>query len=145
MAFEIKNFAGKVLLTIEGDTLRGANLRGANLEGANLSAFSLVPERGFFTAYKKLDGGVIAELLIPEGASRTSSLVGRKCRASEALVVGLSGPSGKPVRKCTSTYDPEFVYQAGKTVVPDKYDPDIRIECTNGIHFFITRKEAEEY
>ena len=27
----------------------------------------------------------------------------------------------------------------------EKFDDDIRIECTSGIHFYITRKEAEEH
>ena len=36
-------------------------------------------------------------------------------------------------------------YQAGEMTYPDGYDPDIRIECTSGIHFFMTKQEAEEY
>lgn len=27
----------------------------------------------------------------------------------------------------------------------DKYNDDPRVECTGGIHFFLTRQEAEEY
>jgi hypothetical protein len=47
-----------------------------------------------------------------------------------------------------STYDAysgRTLYTQGAMVYPDKYDDDIRIECTHGIHFFITKREAEEY
>jgi hypothetical protein len=44
-----------------------------------------------------------------------------------------------------SKHDMDTIYKAGVVVHPDKYDDDIRVECTHGIHFFITRKEAEEY
>jgi hypothetical protein len=36
-------------------------------------------------------------------------------------------------------------YKEGEIVVADSYDDDIRIECTNGIHFFMTRKEAKDW
>ena len=39
-----------------------------------------------------------------------------------------------------AAYDTALVYGG----VYD-FDPDIRVECTSGIHFFITRREAEEY
>ena len=120
--------------------LHGANLRGADLRDADLSAFSLVPEVGEFIAWKKLQDEVIAKLLIPAGAKRVSSLVGRKCRSSEAVVLELSeGRIGY------SNHNLSFVYEVGKTVFPDTFNDDIRVECANGIHFFITKKEAEEY
>lgn len=39
----------------------------------------------------------------------------------------------------------DFVYKVGATVKPDRFDPDWRNECAPGIHFFITRIEAENY
>ena len=42
-----------------------------------------------------------------------------------------------------TSYD--FIYSKGKIIYPDSYNDDIRIECTNGIHFFITKKEAKEW
>jgi hypothetical protein len=36
-------------------------------------------------------------------------------------------------------------YTTGEMFIPDGYNDDIRIECAQGVHFFITRKEAEEY
>jgi len=120
---------------LSGANLFGANLSGADLSGAKLPHFSICPEEGGFIGWKKVQGEVVLKLYIPPSAKRTSTLVGRKCRAEFVTVLegeGLSGRGG--VR-----------YEPGKTVYPDKYDPDIRVECTHGIHFFITRKEAEEY
>ena len=134
-----------------GANLRGADLRGAdlcnanlcnaNLRDADLPAFSHCPGEGAFTAFKKLAGGVVATLLIPAEAKRTSSLVGRKCRAEFAIVQALSG--GYEVG--LSSHDSTTEYRVGQEVRPDSFDPDIRVECTHGIHFFITRKEAEDY
>lgn len=124
--------------------LRGTNLRGADLESTRLPGYAHCPEVGEFIAFKKLVGGVIAKLKIPADAGRTSSLIGRKCRAEYVIVMELSGEAwdGGPV---VSTYDNRTIYAVGETVRSDNYDPDIRVECTNGIHFFITRKEAEDY
>jgi hypothetical protein len=130
---------------LSGANLRSAYLSGANLSGADLPAFSLAPEEGSFTAFKKLCDGVVAKLEIPAGARRTSSLVGRKCRAEFAYVLELTTPEGKQVLSGRSRHDGSTVYQVGETIRPDKYDEDIRVECTSGIHFFITRKEAEDY
>jgi hypothetical protein len=120
---------------LRGADLRGADLRDADLSGADLPNFSLCPEEGDFIGWKKVSGQSVIKLLIPASARRTSSLVGRKCRAE--FVVVLEG-EGYSLRG-------DLHYKTGETVYPDKYDPDIRIECTSGIHFFITRKEAEEY
>ena len=123
---------------LEGANLRGANLRGANLEWASLPHFQICPEEGSFVGWKKLQGGLIAKLRIPEGAKRTSTLIGRKCRAEYVEVLEL--PKTSYDKHSGST-----LYRKGETVRPDKYDGDIRVECTHGIHFFMTRKEAEEY
>jgi hypothetical protein len=45
----------------------------------------------------------------------------------------------------TDMHSGSTLYVQGEMVYPDKYDDDIRIECTNGIHFFISKREAEEY
>jgi len=44
-----------------------------------------------------------------------------------------------------SRHDGRTEYAPGIVVRPDKWDPDPRVECTHGIHFFLTRQEAEEY
>jgi hypothetical protein len=130
--------------------LRGANLTDANLSLANLSRanlsranldgitglYSIVPESGAFIGFKKLSDGSIARIQIPEDAGRVGGYTGRKCRAEKAIVLDGEGISKR---------DSSFVYKTGTTVVPDKWDADPRIECSHGIHFFMTRREAERY
>ena len=165
---KIKNINGEVILEIE--TLRGANLRGANLSEADLSRaylrgaslseadlrgaslseadlpdFSICPEEGSFVAFKFLKSGLIAKLKIPSQAKRTSSLVGRKCRAEFAKIITITDRGGNKHQEGVSKHNSNFIYRIGEIVKPDSYDPDIRIECSNGIHFFMTRKEAENY
>src|SRR5574341_1460859 len=130
-----------------GADLRNANLRNADLRGADLRGASLrdakglltlatPPEKGAFIAYKKLSNGTVAELRIPAQAKRTGSYVGRKCRAKFVDVRTGRGPS---------RHNPRVTYARGKRVKSDSYNPDPRVECTHGIHFFMTRQEAEDY
>ncbi|WP_333998256.1 pentapeptide repeat-containing protein [Burkholderia orbicola] len=128
-----------------GANLRGADLYGADLRGANLGdvknlVFQIIPEEGAFIGWKKLKGGVIAKLEIPADAKRNSTPVGRKNRAEFVRVLELFG-----AEEAVSQHDGETVYRVGEIVRPDSYNDDIRLECTNGIHFFITRAEAEAY
>jgi len=44
-----------------------------------------------------------------------------------------------------SNHDSKFVYEVGKTVEVTNFDEDRWNECSTGIHFFITRREAELY
>ena len=119
--------------------LFGANLSEANLSEAALPPLSIVPESGAFDGWKKLQGGVLARVRIPESAGRVNS-TGRACRAEWVTVVELvGGVEGR------SRHDDTVVYRVGQEVRPDKWDPDFRVECSHGIHFFLTRKEAEGY
>jgi len=140
-----------------GANLRGANLLGTNLRGASLGNadlegaiftenWQIVPPVGqSFGAFKKVAGGVILELLIPRSAQRTSSLIGRKCRANEALVVGVAHGNANNTRVYRSLHDWDFTYEVGKMAFEPSFDPDIRVECTAGIHFFMTKEEAIDY
>jgi hypothetical protein len=47
--------------------------------------------------------------------------------------------------KIHGVHDETTIYQEGKVTKPDSFDPDFRVECSHGIHFFITRQEAEDY
>ena len=135
--------------TLSYANLCGANLCGAILSGANLrgvkynettSFFALqCPEEGAFIAWKKCKNNVIVKLLIPEDAKRSSATT-RKCRASKAIVLEVIG-----AEKGVSREDADFVYEVGKEMIPDRFDDDRWNECSHGIHFFITRKEAEDY
>src|SRR5581483_4083221 len=149
-----------------GAYLGGADLRSANLSGANLrSAYlggadlgdeqqqrqllahqQIVPETGAFEGWKKLRDGHIARIVIPEAAGRVGGLIGRKCRAEEAIVVAIYNQAGDQVEgPVASQYDPNFFYKHAEIVIPESWDPDPRLECSSGIHFFLTRLEAEQY
>ena len=140
--------------TLSDTNLCGANLSGTNLSGANLSSakigkvkcsentsfFALqCPEEGSFIGWKQCKNRVIVKLLIPEDAQRSSG-TSRKCRASKAVVLEVFGAN-----KGFSNYDSGFVYELGKTMIPDGFDENRWEECGKGIHFFITKGEAEAY
>jgi hypothetical protein len=139
-----------------GANIQGAYLRETNLQNAKLPKFQ-IPQRKSLIVYKKLLCGAIATLQIASRAARTASLVGSspemkaegkfgKCRTERAFVVAIEDQQGRPVKTGHSLHNPNFIYEVGKEVKPEQnYDSNIRVECANGIHFFMTKKEAEEY
>ena len=139
-----------------GANLRGANLRGADLWGANLRGAEInentkinlpisCPDTGAFTAWKKARGYIV-QLEIPAEAKRVSATT-RKCRCNMAKVVAIQNVDGtdSDLREVCSGYDHNFIYKVGETVTVDRFDDNRWNECSNGIHFFITRQEAVEY
>jgi hypothetical protein len=145
------NLSGANLLgaNLSGANLSGANLLGANLFGANLfgakdavlviARLQFIPEEGAFFGWKKCRDGVIVKLRIPAGAKRSHGTE-RKCRASKAVVVEVFGATVG-----ISDYDPSVVYRKGETVIPDSFDENRWDICSHGIHFYVTRIEAESY
>ena len=130
---------------LRGADLREAYLSGANLSGANLSGAKNVPNmpwtiivpEGELIVYKKVSNGV-AKLRIPVTALRSNATT-RKCRASKAFV--LECPE-----KAHALYDKAFAYNVGCYVEPkEPFDTNRWNECGSGIHFFLTREEAEQY
>lgn len=145
---------------LQDANLRGANLRRANLRDADLrdadlrgvchdsaTAFLPIqcPEEGAFIAYKKAHG-LIVKLLVPDDAKR-SSATSRKCRCDKAKVLEILeyDRTKADVTSVSSNYDPNFLYEIGKTVEVENFADDRFIECAAGIHFFITFDEAKEY
>jgi hypothetical protein len=131
---------------LRGADLWGADLWEANLRGAkNIPALAaaqtvVAPANTVLYGWKKAADGVIVELKIPAKAKRTNA-TGRKCRAEYAKVVAVHGAD-----EAYSTYDSSFVYRVGETVWPTNgFNEDRWDECASGIHFFITREEAEAY
>jgi len=134
---------------LSGTNLRGTNLSGTSLSGTNYNEntafFALqCPEDGAFIAWKKLQKGLIAKLMIPEDAKRSSATT-RKCRSSKAIVISIFDCDGKEVDKGFSSRNSSFVYEKGKEVLPHDFDDDRWKECSGGIHFFITKQEAINY
>ena len=137
-----------------GANLYGANLYGANLYGADLSRANLsraknaelviaqtriLPE-GDIIGYKKCREDVIVKLLIPKEAKRSHAF-GRKCRAEYAQVLEIFGST-----LAVSKEDASFAYKVGDTVKPvEPFNEKWQEECASGIHFFITKIEAENY
>lgn len=138
---------------LSGSKLQGTNITSAYLGGSrfseakNFPSIPLVcPEEGEFVGFKKCNDYII-KLLIPSDAKRSSSTT-RKCRASYAKVLSITSLSGDTVnidRVTNTTYTPNIVYKIGEFVYPDSFDENRWNECSHGIHFFMTRKEAVEY
>ena len=130
--------------SLRGADLTGADLRNAKLDGANMYGsvgfYLQCPETGAFIGWKRVRNHII-KLQITEMALR-SSATGRKCRCSEALVLSIDDGALQEVINYNFF---RTVYKVGEVVRPDRFDRCRWEECTNGIHFFITRKEAEEY
>ena len=144
---------------LRGAYLRGAYLRRANLRGADLSdadlrradlrdakdipeiakAQTLITPEGDIIGWKKCREGVIVKMLIPASAKRHNA-TGRKCRAEYADVLEVIG-----AEIGISQHDGETEYRVGQRVTCDKWGEDRFEECAGGIHFFITRAEAEAY
>jgi hypothetical protein len=53
--------------------------------------------------------------------------------------------NGKEIEETTSSYDDNFIYKKWKTIHPSSREENRWIECAWGIHFFVTRIEAECY
>jgi hypothetical protein len=144
---------------LSGANLRSADLRSADLSGANLRSAEnkelacwpgyQIPQEGTLIVWKKLEGGHLAKLQIPAKAQRTATPIGRKCRASEAKVLAILTYAGEPIAKgakVASTHNHRFTYEVGAVVKPElPYDGSPWVECTSGIHFFLTREEAAAY
>ena len=148
--------------------LRGADLRGAKLNVANLREADLseadFSEANFneanlygthlsvdnrfrlgqiltnpLTGYKKTKEGVVITAEIPSGAI-VFCINGSKCRTNRAKITDMAGHD-----VLHSQYDNRFEYRFGKEIEIKDFNLIYNVECTNGFHFFRTRKEAEKY
>jgi hypothetical protein len=132
----------KLGLAVRWAIKNGADLSGADLSGADLSgAYAetrILPE-GTLIGWKKCRDGVMVKLSIPADAKRSNAF-GRKCRAAFADVLEVIGADVG-----ISQHDNKTEYRVGQRVTPDNFDDNWQEECSGGIHFFITRLEAEGY
>ena len=143
---------------LSGAYLSGANLSGANLSEADLSRVNLsganlsgaknadlviartrILSEGDLIGWKKCKNNVIVKMQIPSDAKRSHAF-GRKCRAEYVKVLEVIG-----AEVGIAQHDNKTEYRKGEIVKPDSFDENWQVECAPGIHFFITRIEAENY
>ena len=133
---------------LSGADLSWANLSGANLSWNNLSeaknadlviARTRILSEGDLIGWKKCKNNVIVKMQIPSDAKRSHAF-GRKCRAEYVKVLEVIG-----AEVGIAQHDNKTEYRKGEIVKPDSFDENWQDECAPGIHFFITRIEAENY
>ena len=148
---------------LDGASLNRASLNGASLDGASLNRASLIGAslndawldgakgadlviartrilpQGSIIGWKKCNGGVLVKLRVPEEAKRSHAF-GRKCRAEFVDVLEVIGGE-----EGISKHDGKTAYRVGERVHCDKWESDWQKECAGGIHFYITREEAEAH
>ena len=100
------------------------------------------PEEGSFIAWKKCRDDRIVKLLIPETAARTG-VCADTCRASKAVVLDIRDAENGSCEEAVCCYDRDLIYRKGETVCPEEPFDDRLLTDGSGIHFFLTRKEAE--
>ena len=132
---------------LSGADLKGANLRYVNLRCADLSDAYLDKEEQIrkgvklsnsITGWKKCKDGVIVKLEIPRGAI-VFSINNDKCRTDKAIVKEIFGAD-----RAFSMHK-YFSYYVGDKIEVYNFNCEYNTECAEGIHFFRTRKEAENY
>lgn len=90
---------------------------------------------------------LICELLIPSYAKRIV-IEGGKCRCDIAKVRRLYTMNGEDFKGRARPFiqsDSNLRYEVGKNVCADFYDDCIYIDCSGGIHFFMTEQEARDF
>ena len=132
---------------LSGTDLNGADLRGANLRNADLNGTDLNKEEQIrkgvklsnpITGWKKCKDGVIVKLEMPRGAI-VFSINNHKCRTDKAIVKEIFGAD-----RAFSMHK-YFSYYVGDKIEVYNFNCEYNTECAEGIHFFRTRKEAENY
>ena len=140
---------------MSGCNIKGANLYGAVLENADLTNIQsdeatqwfrlYCPETGAFLGYKKCVNDRMVQLLIPADALRTSATL-PSCRCNKAKVLTIKSFDFKEnYDEAWSLVDENFEYKRGEWVEVKDFNEDRWMDSTTGIHFWMTREEAEAY
>ena len=126
--------------------LRGADLRDADYsDTTRFSTYFICPESGNFIAWKATRNYICQLEIIGD---RTSNLINRKCRTNKAKILGFYNIDKELLSDVTSDnskHDSTFIYKLGEIVEVPNWSNDFRIDCAEGIHFFITFAEAKEW
>ena len=129
---------------LSNSALSYSDLRGSDLSGVKNAQHALartvITPDGAFIGWKKCNDNVIVKLRVPDDAKR-SSASGRKCRAEFVEVLEVIGAEiGE-----TNQHGPHTTYRIGERVTCYQWDDNRWNECSGGIHFFLTREEAEAW
>ena len=87
--------------------------------------------------YKNSNEYKIITLEIPIG-SKVFSINNNKRRTNKAKVIDVQGEI-----ELSSIYYADFKYHVGDEIDIIDFDENYNVECGEGIHFFLTREEAE--
>ena len=136
-------------MNLQDADLQDVNLRGADLQGADLqdvknaelilARTEIQPREGEVIGWKQCREKVIVKLRVPPDAKRSNAL-GRKCRASAVEVLEIYGGEIG-----LSLHDGVTEYSAGSIVVANDWTADRFVECGHGIHYYLTREEADAH
>ena len=156
-------FANLTFADLSGAILSGADLSDADLTRADLSGADLINSELEYTnltntilddkeqcrkgivltepmiGYKKSGEGKIITLEIPIGA-KVFSINNDKRRTNKCKVIDMQGET-----ELCSIYYADFKYHVGDEIEIKDFGENYNIECGVGIHFFLTRDEAENY
>ena len=125
--------------------LRGADLSGANLHGAkwNFTTIGLAPApEGTLIVWGEKSGHIV-KMRVPEEARRSCGTT-RKHRSEYVEVLSIDDGAMTEFQH-NSTEGPATRYAVGEITRADGWDEDRWTECSHGIHWFLTRHEAEEW
>ena len=130
-----------------GTDLRNANMSYANMRGANICGTNMRSvdrlRKGIklsepIIGWKKCKNDVLVKLEIPRGAI-VFSINNKKCRTDKAKVLEIIGAD-----RAYSNHK-FFSYYVGDIIEVFNFNCEYNVECADGIHFFKTREEAENY
>jgi uncharacterized protein YjbI with pentapeptide repeats len=144
------NYADLSNTNLQDANLGCADLREASLSNANLCSANISNTKGSLIEYRKgkmlteaiigykqCKNGIIVTLEIPRGAI-VFSINGGRCRTNKAKVIAIDGSD-----RAFSQYKYMSYYINDEFTIYD-FNCEYNQECAEGIHFFMTRKEAEK-
>ena len=119
-----------------------ADMRGTNLHDVDMGSADKL-RKGIklsepIIGWKKCKNNVLVKLEIPRGAI-VFSINNSKCRTDKAKVLEIIGGD-----RAYSKHK-FFSYYVGDVIEVFDFNCEYNVECAEGIHFFKTREEAENY
>ena len=120
-----------------GVDMIGANMKGADMRGVDRLKKGIKLSEPII-GWKKCKNNVLVKLEIPRGAI-VFSINNKKCRTDKAKVLEIIGADR------AYSNNKFFSYYLGDIIEVFNFNCEYNVECAEGIHFFRTREEAENY